>query len=282
MYGYIYKTTNLVNNKIYVGQHQADKFDPKYYGSGVLIKQAIKKYGICNFICEMLECCETKRQLEEREIYWIDKCGSCNSGIGYNLSYGGYTPRFRGENHPMYGRHHSEEAKEKNRLSKLGKKQSSETINKRNETLKAINAKKKQDKTSRWIAERHKCAYCGAVMLSKYGSGKFCSAECVHKYVANIHRGTKASPETIEKQRQSHLGNAGYWSGKVRDVETCRKISDSLAGKPNHARRIKFTVGSKFFNGLDEGATFFGITKSCMSLWVKQGHTNDGQPIKKI
>lgn len=43
MYGYIYKTTNLINNKIYIGQHKHEKFDIKYFGSGYALVNAIKK-----------------------------------------------------------------------------------------------------------------------------------------------------------------------------------------------------------------------------------------------
>ena len=43
MYGYIYKTTDLRNNKIYVGQHKSEIFDTSYYGSGKIIKKIIKK-----------------------------------------------------------------------------------------------------------------------------------------------------------------------------------------------------------------------------------------------
>lgn len=45
MYGYIYQTTNLINNKIYIGQHHSDVFDESYKGSRKLILRAIKKYG---------------------------------------------------------------------------------------------------------------------------------------------------------------------------------------------------------------------------------------------
>jgi group I intron endonuclease len=45
--------------------------------------------------------------------------------------------------------------------------------------------------------------------------------------------GMKASPETIEKLRISHLGQPGYWTGKKRDPETTEKISAKKRGKPS-------------------------------------------------
>ena len=44
MFGYIYKTTNLINGKIYVGKHKG-AFTEKYLGSGVHLKRAVKIYG---------------------------------------------------------------------------------------------------------------------------------------------------------------------------------------------------------------------------------------------
>ena len=46
LYGYIYKVTNLITNKIYIGQKKSSVFlDTKYLGSGVLIRKAVAKYG---------------------------------------------------------------------------------------------------------------------------------------------------------------------------------------------------------------------------------------------
>ena len=42
MFGYIYKTTDLSNSKIYVGKHKATCFTSKYYGSGLVIRRIIK------------------------------------------------------------------------------------------------------------------------------------------------------------------------------------------------------------------------------------------------
>ena len=91
MYGYIYKTTNLINGKIYVGQHKwlKEELDPNYLGSGVLLLKAIAAYGKENFLCEILEFVETKKQSDEQEIYWIEKLNARDNTVGYNIAVGG-------------------------------------------------------------------------------------------------------------------------------------------------------------------------------------------------
>jgi hypothetical protein len=43
---YIYKITNLINNKIYIGKHSSKNMNKdNYIGSGYLLLKAIKKYG---------------------------------------------------------------------------------------------------------------------------------------------------------------------------------------------------------------------------------------------
>ena len=83
----IYKTTNLVNNKIYIGQDSKNNI--QYLGSGQLLNLAIKKYGVANFKKEVLEVCENKKHLDSREIYWISFYNSTNNEIGYNIANGG-------------------------------------------------------------------------------------------------------------------------------------------------------------------------------------------------
>jgi len=82
----VYLTTNKINNKKYIG---ADKNNnPNYFGSGLKIKLAIKKYGRENFTKEIIEECELDN-LYEREKYWVDFYDCVNSDDYYNLSEGG-------------------------------------------------------------------------------------------------------------------------------------------------------------------------------------------------
>lgn len=87
---YIYKTTNLINGKIYIGKRVYRKKDDNWYlGSGIYLNKSIKKYGRKNFKKEILEWCNDKKHLCEREIYWIKEFNATNLKIGYNLSLGG-------------------------------------------------------------------------------------------------------------------------------------------------------------------------------------------------
>jgi hypothetical protein len=83
----IYKITNCLNSKIYIGKDTTS--NPKYYGSGVILNNAIKKYGIENFVKEVIDTAETKEDLSKKEKNWIEYYNSTDKSIGYNISKGG-------------------------------------------------------------------------------------------------------------------------------------------------------------------------------------------------
>lgn len=88
--GYIYKITNLINNKVYIGQTSrtiATRWSQHKNSSLTVdthLYRAMRKYGIENFIIEPIE--ETVL-LNEREIYWISYYNSFEKG--YNMTQGG-------------------------------------------------------------------------------------------------------------------------------------------------------------------------------------------------
>ncbi len=86
----IYKITNLINGKIYVGQTKfsVEKRFKEHAKSDSLIGRAIRKYGEENFKAEVIETCQTFIELNEREIFWIAKL-NCKVPNGYNIADGG-------------------------------------------------------------------------------------------------------------------------------------------------------------------------------------------------
>jgi len=103
MFGYIYKTTNLLNDKQYIGKKQG-VVDKNYYGSGKILQAALRKYGKDNFRVDILEYCETSHDLNQQEIYHI-----ANSNPEYNIAKGG-----TGGNTLMYAsKEHLEEVSKK-------------------------------------------------------------------------------------------------------------------------------------------------------------------------
>ena len=91
MYGFIYITTNHVNGRQYIGQKKYDKSGKwkKYLGSGIALKNAIAKYGLESFSKEIIEECDSKELLDERERYWINYYNATKSDHFYNIAKGG-------------------------------------------------------------------------------------------------------------------------------------------------------------------------------------------------
>lgn len=121
----VYKTTNLVNGKTYIGVHKTDNPHDSYLGSGKALKQALKKYGKDNFIKEILHVydCINKAYQKEKELVNESVVADPSN---YNLVCGGSisvssrpTKVLKGEEHPMYGKSLPEETKQK--ISKLSK-----------------------------------------------------------------------------------------------------------------------------------------------------------------
>ena len=88
----VYKVTNNINNKTYIGVHKTDIINDSYMGSGIAIKNAILKYGKENFTKEILLVTEDKHQAYsfEKELTL-----NFNEGNNYNMKLGGvggFTP----------------------------------------------------------------------------------------------------------------------------------------------------------------------------------------------
>jgi group I intron endonuclease len=85
---YLYKVTNLVNNRFYIGVHKTKDINDGYMGSGKVLQNAIKKYGIENFKKEILEVFNDSATMYNREKEIVTEEFLENENI-YNLKFGG-------------------------------------------------------------------------------------------------------------------------------------------------------------------------------------------------
>lgn len=89
MNGYIYITTNLINNKKYIGKRVDTKFREWYLGSGNYLRNAINKYGKENFVVELIEEVDNLEELDKLEIEYIKKYNAVEDKNFYNIHPGG-------------------------------------------------------------------------------------------------------------------------------------------------------------------------------------------------
>lgn len=130
---YVYKITCLQNHRVYIGQTnnfkirrtEHKKHLNKGIHSNIYLQEDYNKYDIDEFKFEILEIVETREAAIERESYWIDMFGGIESEQNYNIEdkngrNSDLKCRISGKNAYMYGKHHTEKAREKMSKSKIG------------------------------------------------------------------------------------------------------------------------------------------------------------------
>lgn len=183
----IYKITNLVNGKMYIGKHKTKNLDDGYMGSGHLIKRAVQKYGVNNFRKEWLMFCEDEEEMNYMELVYVDETWVLRNDT-YNLTLGGNGGLIEGQHSPRKGVHISDETRMKLRKANIGKKHSYET-------------KKK-------MSISHK--------------GKHFSQEHNEK-IRNWHIGRKASQELRDKLSKAHVGKKMSMKTRMKLSESIRR-----------------------------------------------------------
>ena len=159
-------TTNLINNKKYIGKRKChcDIEQDQYLGSGKILQNAIKKYGKENFIKEVLDICDNEEMCNDREKYWISLYDAPHNDEFYNIATGGEggntyaglsdeelerisqikSEKSRGENNPRYQAIVTQETREKlsratkEHYLKTGKTSTSGKFGKNNKLSKQI------------------------------------------------------------------------------------------------------------------------------------------------
>ena len=207
-FGIIYKATNKINGKSYVGQtiqgmkirkhqHKCDSDDTYFH-------RAIKKYKIDNFSWKILEHCGSREELNEMEVHYIKQYNALKPG-GYNLTCGGDS-----------GFECSEETRLKISNALKGKPLSDET----------------KRKLSIALSGKNNPMY-GFRGLEHPAYGNVLSKETKEK-MSKAKIGKKRTLISRERQSKNHArisGEAHWGFGQERRDETKKKISNSLMGR---------------------------------------------------
>lgn len=194
-YHYTYKTTNLINNRYYLGMHSTNRLDDGYLGSGKRLYYELNKYGRDNFKFEILEQFNSREALVQAEIKLITEEDLKNTNC-LNLKSGGSGGAYSKEACRKGG-------KELGKLHKHRLKTDSEYREKRIKLIKSINKE-----------------------LLQSGKHPFLNKNNRYDWTGKKHR-----PETINKMKSIHKGkgkgsaNSQYGTCWITDENTSKKIN---------------------------------------------------------
>ncbi len=113
----IYKTTNLINGKFYIGRHKTKNLEDGYLGSGRHFLNAVSKHGKENFVREILLHCENEAQMHLAEKIFV-----VLDSMSYNIARGGKEGGFDYVNSLPQSKEWRRKAAIKTNTSERGKK----------------------------------------------------------------------------------------------------------------------------------------------------------------
>ena len=258
--GYIYKITNKVNNKVYIGQtsktlkerfavhlrHARNRVNRYLY-------DAMNHYGYENFVIEPIERCD-KALLDEREIYWISVYQSADPEFGYNMTVGG------GGGDTFTNR--PEEAKQSFREAvsarQTGKKRPKEFGEKVSAKLKGRTLSEEQRKK---LSEAQKARF-KDTPGTRLGSTV---SELTKQKIREANLGKKQSEETKLKRKET-LSKLKWWNNGIENVRAEKCPDGYSAGRikfnPSEESRVKSShKGTRWFTNGKENRMAYECPK---------------------
>jgi len=227
----VYKTTNLINGKVYIGK---DKYnDPKYLGSGILLKKSIKKYGIENFKKEILFESENETEINEREKIEIKKYKRILGRNCYNLAeggIGGWNLKFASEKRILEFKNRASKASKKNWDDPNSVYNSKEYRKKISDT-----AKEQRNKTSMTL------------------------------------KSTWNDPNSVYNSKEYRKKLSEASKGREVSKETRDKISKANKGSKN-GRAVRFKIDGEIFDTRRDVSKKYGISETAVSKRCKSNN----------
>ena len=268
--GYVYKITNTVNNKSYIGisihEPEKDRIQKHLSGHGNrIIANAVKKYGKDAFTYEILEANVFDEFLPELEVAYIANYNTI-APHGYNLTSGGEVAKtlsdetlgkMKGEKHHYFGKSLSADHRRKISESLRGEKHPNF-------------GKKFPAKMRRKLSKAH-------TGEKNHNFGKQ-RPEKVRRKIRDAQKGKKRKPLSADHRRKISEANSGErnpFYGKCHTPETLRKLSKSRRRLP------EYMPAQEFFLSLPPGiplkekrkllyAKFPSVTKDRIYKWVRK------------
>lgn len=243
----VYKATNLINNKIYIGQttknleqrikkHWSDTLrEQQNKRTSVRFHNALYKYGKQNFYWEIIDKANNLEELNKKEIYWIKKLNANEREYGYNETSGGESG------------YKTQEVKDKISLKKKKNWENPDLAKRMKEGL--------EKATKTWVdlcKERRIEKICECCHKSfsvppyEVSQRKYCSNECANK--VNIRKATskaiEVKKENTKEKYNSFSKEVLNWADKEKDlILSCpfNKVSSTLKEIKNIAIKYGFS-----------------------------------------
>lgn len=180
MFYTVYKITNKINDKTYIGKHKTKDLDDGYMGSGKLLKRAIKKHGTENFTKDILHVFDNEEDMNKKEAELV-----VVSEETYNLcegGQGGFSYINSNKLNGMNGKPHSELQRRTARKNamKLNSSRSSEFWSNHFKGNKSFSGRKHSEETKRKIGQANSKHQRGS-KNSQYGTCWICNEKEIRK-----------------------------------------------------------------------------------------------------
>jgi len=213
MFYTIYKITNKINGKYYIGKHQTTNLNDGYMGSGKILNYAIKKYGIENFTKEILFIYDNEAEMNaaEKKLVVISEetYNLCEGGKG-GFSYINRTGKNIYENHGILSAKNARATLKRKRLdSEEYNQKYIQTM--REKSIDGVKSQKEKYPNGVWNGKKHKEESKRKIgeknSLSQSGSKNSQFGTC---WITNGQENKK-----IKKDLLDHFIGLGYKQGRL-------------------------------------------------------------------